>query len=468
MSIIENTYKSSAVIVTAETNLNSMSSDEPNALAKCYTYRLKIAIPTLVAGIPSQLNVRSYDPLGKNAQKIKQAYKDPESIDNTRGLFVHRNLGVTISVSSIEDLGGGRYKLTFSDPEVDGILNGQTTYNALLEAVQELKDENLPLPKEHVMFKILVGLHPDSLPEIIEGVSFADRVEDMSIAHARGHFDWIKDALNTPSSVQGQGSSNFSSDFESKTLSTKIGWEEHSDKAPTANYLIKYLTAMNIKLYGPWDWNSQPNKKTAMPLKSHNQTNNIINSLYLAKDKNQNYVNLQSFEDMKKVLKDIIVIHDHIIQHSHIWSPDSKTGSTKEKAKTVFEKKNKEATQNNLIFKAPSFSEDNPVLVEGYCFMVLSALRIYLTVDENNLIVWKEGVTRASICEELNNGLGEKLISCIREQIVPIQEKNKDGGLTDKYKIRANTVTSDQSNWNAIYINAYAYMLEQIIKNKTN
>ena len=275
MSIIENTYKSYEVIITAETNLNSMSSDEPNAVAKCYTHRLKVAVPALVPGIPSQLNVRSYDPLGKNAQKIKQAYKDPESIDNTRGLFVHRNLGVTISVSSVEDLGGGRYKLIFSDPEVDGILNGQTTYNALLEAVQELKDDNLPLPKEHVMFNILVGLHPNSLPEIIEGVSFADRVEDMSIANARGHFDWLKDALNTLPSIQGQGSSA----LESKTLSSEIGWEEHSDKSPTANYLIKYLTAMNIKLYGPWDWSSKPNKKIGIPKAAHNQTNNIINLL---------------------------------------------------------------------------------------------------------------------------------------------------------------------------------------------
>jgi hypothetical protein len=453
MSIVQETIKSISIEIEAETNLNSMAYDEPNTKQRCYAHRLKINIPTLKKNIPAQLNVRSYDPTGANALKIKQAYKDPESIDNTRGMFVHRNLGVTICASAIEDLGGGRYRLTFADPDVDGIVNGNTTYNALLDAIDELKEEGKTLPKEHVIFNILVGLSPDSLPEIIEGVSFADKVEDMSIANARGYFDWLKKALDT-TTVHSVGD-------PTEKISSKIAWEEHAQQNPTANHILKCLTAMNVKMYGPWDWDELSNeKKLQMPTDAHNKNNNIVNSTYLKKDKNQNFKYFNFYQDMRLIVNDIIALHDYIVQRAHIWSPDYTKGDNIQKAKSVFEKKNKEITQNNLLNKLKDFSEDTPVLMQGYAFMILASLRTYLTVNDDGLIVWKNGYNLSKILAHLEDGLGKDLVSTIREQIYPIQDKDGNGNFTGKIIVRANSVTSNKANWNTLYITARGFKNE--------
>lgn len=112
-----------------------------------------------------------------------------------------KNQGIYLLVDGCEFSkapgGIGQLRVTLSDPNKHGIVNGGHTYAAIMDAIENADDfTRQTLSRAHVRLHVLQGLDEAKVAEIAEGLNRSKQVDDPSLANLQGHFDKIRKVLD--------------------------------------------------------------------------------------------------------------------------------------------------------------------------------------------------------------------------------------------------------------------------------
>ena len=376
----------------------------------------------------------------------------PEEYGYHRGTYLNRQSGIAVNVKDIIALGSNQFKLIFSDSESHGIFDGNHSWSAILESCKYWYENKIQVPDEKVKIEVYTDIDPVILPEIVEARSSSVALKPMSLSEGRGDFNWIKDVIDNVNYFN-------SSKNKVQLKSNQIAFEENSDCQPDVLHILKYLTAMNVALYGavsydeawvPVQGGIKSKKLMTIPAyDAYNYTGNIIDKLYTP------YKNL--YENQSGVLVDIINLHDYIKVNAPIWSPDVMNPSTQREHASIYETSRLyQENVDRLIFYKPKNQE--PILADGYVYMVLSALRPFFKLENNSIdgkMIWRDDWNLNKLIALLDEDLGTKILNKLRSliQVVRKQQKNRRTGESttqEDWVSETRSTTVQRSNWDSL------------------
>jgi hypothetical protein len=115
-------------------------------------------------------------------------------------LMALKNAGLFLLVDSADAYnapgGKGRLRLSFSDPDEHGLVNGGHTFATVLDAKNRADNEKLlQMERAYVRLHIMRGVPPKAVVEIAEGLNRSKQVRDESLKNLDGAFETIKRAM---------------------------------------------------------------------------------------------------------------------------------------------------------------------------------------------------------------------------------------------------------------------------------
>lgn len=284
-------------------------------------------------------------PLDPNARKPKisrRIYQDVEkSLLNQDGepdTFHQKNKGITIIANSVEQKSNHDY-IVHMKSGIHGIVDGGHT-NALIE--KHLDNDELP-ENQFVNVEVRVGIPESFIPEIAGGLNTSVQVQDMSLDHLKGMFEWLKKIL------------------KSEPYFDQIAWSENDPGEFDARDLIALMTMFNVELF--------PNEKDEHPLMSYEKKSLALKGFEKKQD---------TFHRMEPIIKDILRFHD-IIRQSAAGLYNKETGG--KAGRLAFMEKRK---RGKFVFPFTG-KEDEFRLMNGALFPMLASFRWFVHLDEKTL-----------------------------------------------------------------------------------
>lgn len=245
-----------------------------------------------VKSIPTGIGL---DPNARRPNISKRVYRKVEASllqqdDSPRGTFHLKNKGITIIADSVKSLSGQSYEVAL-ESGIHGIVDGGHTYQLIVN-----NQENPDLADDqYVNVEIRVGIPEQWIPEIAGGLNTSVQVQDMSLDHLAGRFNWLKDLL------------------KQEPYFNTIAWSENDKGEYDARDIISMMLCFNVALF--------PNDHEDHPIAAYEKKSA---ALKMFEDK------YRSFERMQPILKDILRFHDIVAkQGRELYNrlPNTKGGS---------------------------------------------------------------------------------------------------------------------------------------------
>jgi hypothetical protein len=218
------------------------------------------------------------DPNARVPNVRRRIYRDIETSlldhDTIPGSFHLKHKGITIIADAVHKEGEDVYVVSLG--ENHGIVDGGHTYELI---TKNLGNEGLP-ERQFVKFEILTGVPSEWIVEIAGGLNTSLQVQPASLDNLAGRFDWIKDELSK------------------EPYFSTIAWRENESGEFDARDIISLLTCFNIDLFPNSTDDGDSHPVVAYEKKSK--------ALELFEQ------NPDSFERLRPILKDILVLHDMI------------------------------------------------------------------------------------------------------------------------------------------------------------
>lgn len=228
-----------------------------------------------VRSVPKGL---SLDPNARIPNLRRRIYRDIEASlfdrDTTPGTFHLKHKGITLIADSVARAGEGVYNVTLAKGH--GIVDGGHTYGLI---VKNLENEQLP-EHQFVKFEILTGIPSDWIVDIAGGLNTSVQVQPFALDNLAGKFRWIQRTL------------------KKQPYYDSIAWKENEPGDFDARDIVSLLTCFNVELFPNTSENGDSNPVVAYEKKSK--------ALELFEE------NPESYERMRPILKDILVLHDTI------------------------------------------------------------------------------------------------------------------------------------------------------------
>src|SRR6266480_1276837 len=239
-----------------------------------------------VRDIPEDLPL---DPNARRPNTNKRVYKKVEQSLLDKGVepgtFHLKNHGIIVVARSVKQLAEDEnmYEVKLGDGH--GVLDGGHTYKLI---TKHNKIGDLP-ENQYVQVEVRVGVPDDWIPELSGGLNTSVQVQDMSLDHLAGAFDWIKKAL------------------ADEPYFNEIAWSENDPGAYDARDLISLMYLFNIDLF--------PNDQDELPIAAYEKKSEALKAFENDAD---------HFKRMRPILKDILKLYDTIAKEARdIWN-DSK------------------------------------------------------------------------------------------------------------------------------------------------
>lgn len=166
-----------------------------------------VPIPLLPSDLPTDPNPRNPNTTKSIWKNIRKNLYNEDTPSGLKNVFHLMNKGISISAESctlVETKNAGEiWNITFG--KGDGIMDGGHTYS-LLSAEKENLTDVIPGDDGNIIqndldqyVKVLVytGLDESMRIAMAEGLNTAVQVQDYSLEHLRGEFDWIKDICDS-------------------------------------------------------------------------------------------------------------------------------------------------------------------------------------------------------------------------------------------------------------------------------
>lgn len=291
-------------------------------------------------------------PLDPNARRPnirKRVYQDvKQSLLNKEGepgTFHLKNKGITIVAQSISQTGDHDYTVTMKRG-VHGIVDGGHTYTLIRE---NLSNPELP-ENQYVQVEVRIGVPDAWIPEIAGGLNTSVQVQDMSLDHLAGRFDWLK------------------LDLKGEPYSKEIAWSENDNGEYDARDILSLLTMFNILLF--------PNDQDEHPVMAYEKKSLVLKAFEDHTPK---------FELMKPIIKDILKFHDIVAKDARdVWN---KANGGRGGGLAFMEKR--ERGQFKFIFTGQTGQYR---LMNGALYPLLAAFRWYVQQDRiKGTLKWRDG-----------------------------------------------------------------------------
>lgn len=239
---------------------------------------LFVDVRDVPAGLPYDPNARVPD---INRRVYKQVEQSLLNEDGTQFTFHLKHKGITLIASRVEQRGDTEYAVTIDEGQ--GIVDGGHTY----ELITRERDEALP-EGQFVKFEILTRVPPEWIPEIAGGLNTSVQVQAMSLDNLAQRFAWIKDEL------------------EKEPYFKKIAWRENEEGDFDARDIVSLLTCFNLEIF--------PNTADDHPVVAYEKKSAAL-KLFETRP--------ETYEKLRPLLKDILILHDTIRRDSKKYWNDS-------------------------------------------------------------------------------------------------------------------------------------------------
>ena len=143
-----------------------------------------------------EANPRDHSESKLSNSRVVRAIRD-EYLNETNK-FHQKNSGITIIADNVEELGNGKIKFTV-DEEHGGITNGGTTYRTLMNAVSDVRNEDINKLPQHQFVKIEIRskVPTEWISDISGGLNTHAQVQDTALLNLGGELNFIKEVLDT-------------------------------------------------------------------------------------------------------------------------------------------------------------------------------------------------------------------------------------------------------------------------------
>lgn len=323
-------------------------------------YILLCKASSIPADIPLDPNPRDQKLNGMVAKQVAESLVGDKTDQPT---FHLKNKGITMLADKIK-LDDRKYdaEITFRDGQ--GIVDGGHTYKVIQNAIQ---NDNIP-EKQFVKIEILTGVQNDLASEIAGGLNTSMQVAEMSLQNLKGSFKWITDEL------------------KGEPCEALIQYKENEEgKKISIREIVAFLTMFLPDKYGfPQD--SHPKKAYGSK----------------AKCLNEYAENPSRYEQMRPILKDILHLHDYILENA-VGAYNYKCSGKAGRLGFMDEKKR---GSHRLHF----FGQDVKYLMQdGALYPIFGAFR-YLICEKDGKMGWKIGnfLELKKFCDQI---LGEMMVS---------------------------------------------------------
>lgn len=291
------------------------------------------------------------DPNARSPNIHKRVYRQvQESLlenDGTPpGTFHLKNKGITIVADSVDQVGDSSYHVKMRRG-LHGIVDGGHTYELI---VMNRDNEDLP-SDQYVNVEVRTGIPDSWITDIAGGLNTSVQVQQMSLDHLAGEFEWLKDHL------------------KSEPYYKSIAWSENDKGDCDARDIISLMLLFNIALF--------PNDKDEHPVVGYEKKSQALKFFEESGD---------SFKRMRPILKDILQLHDIVRRDArHLWN---KAGGKGGSLSFVEHKK-----RGDFTFQFTG-KTDEFRLYPGALYPMLAAFRWYVDQDPTTLkMQWRGGLS---------------------------------------------------------------------------
>ena len=209
--------------------------DAPLHLSTVETHIFRVRAVDVPPGIPDDANPREPN---LNRQVYRRVRDSLAAIANDSGSFHLKHGGIVVVAERVEKLdrqetldGKDRYRLWFNPDIQQGIVNGNHSYQLILDALKT-EPEGIP-SNQYVEIKVYTGVPPEVVPDLAEGLNTFMQVREESLADLRKQFDWLKDAVKDhPRGLE------------------SISWHEGDEGKYEVREVIALLMALDPMRYG--------------------------------------------------------------------------------------------------------------------------------------------------------------------------------------------------------------------------
>ena len=338
-----------------------------------------------------------YDPNARRPNIARRVYKRVEesllNMGTEPGTFHLKNKGITVIADSV-DVEKARDTFVVKLDAGHGIVDGGHTYALIMENL-----DNPDLPKDQfVTVEIRVGLPDAWIPDVAQGLNTSVQVQDMSLDHLRGMFQWLQDEL------------------KDEPYYSQIAWSENDDGEFDARDIISLLMAFNVELF--------PNSPSAEhPVAAYEKKSTALRSFEQNPD---------SYKRMRGLVKDILRFHDIVSKEG----PDLWNESTGGKAGRLswVDYKNDEQKPHRFLFEG---FKSKRRLFDGALYPILAAYRWYVVADKKSAkMKWR--VPFDEIVEAFTDVDGIELLRATKQ-------------MSDQLGRNPNAVGKSRSHWGSLY-----------------
>jgi hypothetical protein len=314
-------------------------------------YVLFVSVRDVPEGLPDDPNARVPDVSKRVYREVEKSLLNVEAVPGT---FHLKHKGITLiaqKVDKAEDRDS--YRVAFD--EGHGIVDGGHTY----ELIQLHKNGNLPAD-QFVKFEILTNVPDEWIVDISGGLNTALQVQPMSLDYLGKKFDWIREELRSEPY------------FES------IAWRENEDGELDARDLVALMTCFNISEF--------PNTMSGdtPPVMAYEKKSQ---ALKLFEDKPVQY------EELRPILKDILVLHDLIrLTSREHWNESGGVFGN-----LAFVEKRKKGYTFPFLGRTGEFR-----LMNGALYPMLGAFRWMVERDSKGRVRWRGGFEQVKALWEVS------------------------------------------------------------------
>jgi hypothetical protein len=197
--------------------------------------------------------------------------------NGTLGLFHLKNRGITIVARDLRKIEEDEYELDLAAGH--GIVDGGNTYRAIIET-QQNPDVVLP-KKQFVKVEVMTRVPDEWIAEIASGLNTPMLAYGDSLLPLQEALDWVKDELKDAPYFKA------------------ISWSESERGVHDARDILALLTCFNVTSYA--------NTGNTHPVVAYDNRGVVLASF------EQDYKQRNgSYERLRPILKDILVLHDTI------------------------------------------------------------------------------------------------------------------------------------------------------------
>lgn len=241
-----------------------------------------VRVKDLPEGLPDDPNARLPNTKKRVYREIEASLLNGDG--HEPGTFHLKHKGITIIASSVQRDGDDQYTIVLKPGH--GIVDGGHTYRLILD-----NQDNSDLPDDqYVKLEVITNIPEDWIAEIAGGLNTSVQVQDMSLDHLAGRFDWIKQEL------------------ESESYFDALAWREGEDGEYDARDIIAIMTCFLIEVF--------PNNGSEHPIFAYEKKSK---ALQLFEEQPEAYTKLQP------ILKDILRLHDTIaLEARSRWNEETK------------------------------------------------------------------------------------------------------------------------------------------------